>query len=64
MSNGWMKKDSDQEEKISGITQVLLDTAKIRTLKVLSNRSKTWWLFICLIIVRGLQFIHQMSWNG
>ena len=64
MSNGWMKKDSGQEEKIRGITQVLLDTTKIRTLKVLSNRSKKWWLFICLIIVRGLHFIHQMSWNG
>ena len=46
MSNGWMKKDSGQEEKISGITQVLLDTTKIRTLKVLSNRSKKWWLFM------------------
>lgn len=46
MSNGWMKKDSGQEEKISGITQVLLDTTKIRTLKVLRNRSKKWWLFI------------------
>ena len=40
MSNGWMKKDSGQEEKISGITSVLLDTTKIRTLKVVSAATK------------------------
>ena len=42
------------------MTELLVDTGKIRILKLLSNSSKNWWLFICPIIL-GISFSFSAS---
>ena len=52
LTEGWKKKDWSRED--NRVTELLVDTAKIRTLKLFSNTSKKWWRFVFLIIVQSL----------